>query len=125
MEVSSCAHFYRFLIIWAATLLSPGHSSAICLLHSVNFAEIEALQRAGDWNEAGNRLADAALGLERAGADMLVLCTNTMHKVADRIQFATPKLVSRLPANTVPRSIRFLTFWCSRFSTSPMPQPLR
>jgi aspartate racemase len=53
---------------------------------SVDFAEIEALQHAGRWEEAGELMAEAAQSLERAGADCVVLCTNTMHKLADEIQ---------------------------------------
>ncbi len=62
-----------------------GFHSAKCLLHSVDFAEIEACQARDDWNRAGELLGQAAAGLERAGADFLVLCTNTMHKVAPQI----------------------------------------
>ena len=62
-----------------------GLRSAHCILYSVDFAEIERLQVSGDWDEAGAQLAEAAAALTLAGADFLVLCTNTMHKVADRI----------------------------------------
>ena len=59
-----------------------GFHSAKCILHSVDFHEIEACQRAGDWERSGELLAEAARGLERAGADCVLICTNTMHKVA-------------------------------------------
>jgi aspartate racemase len=62
-----------------------GLHSAHCVMYSVDFAEIEQLQVSGDWEEAGARLAEAAAALALAGADFLVLCTNTMHKVADQI----------------------------------------
>jgi aspartate racemase len=62
-----------------------GLHSADCLLRSVDFAEIELLQREGRWDEAGERLAAEARALAAAGAELLVLCTNTMHKVADQI----------------------------------------
>lgn len=65
-----------------------GHHSARVLLDSLDFAEIEAMQVEGDWEAAGTLLADRARGLERAGADLIVLCTNTMHIVADRIEAA-------------------------------------
>jgi aspartate racemase len=65
-----------------------GLHSARLLLYSVDFAEIEALQRAGRWDEAGDVLADAARRLALAGADFLVLCTNTMHRVAEWIEAA-------------------------------------
>ena len=58
-----------------------GFHSAKCILHSVDFHEIEACQRAGDWERSGELLAEAARGLERAGADCVLICTNTMHKV--------------------------------------------
>lgn len=60
-----------------------GLTSAELILHSVNFADIVALQQSGRWDEAGARLAAIACGLESAGADCVLICTNTMHKVAD------------------------------------------
>jgi aspartate racemase len=65
-----------------------GLHSADCLIRSVNFAEIAALQTAGDWETAGEQLATAARGLEAGGAELLVLATNTMHKVAPEIKAA-------------------------------------
>ena len=65
-----------------------GHSSARIVLDSVDFAEIERLQAAGDWDAAGDLLASRAAALQAAGAELLVLCTNTMHIVADRIEAA-------------------------------------
>jgi aspartate racemase len=65
-----------------------GHHSARILLDSLDFAEIEALQAAGDWAAAGTLLAEHARRLERGGAELIVLCTNTMHLVADRIEQA-------------------------------------
>ena len=66
-----------------------GLHSADCVLRSVDFAEIEVLQREGRWDEAGERLAAEARALVAAGAELLVLCTNTMHKVAGAIAAAT------------------------------------
>ena len=66
-----------------------GHHSARLLISSVDFAEIEALQRADDWDGAGALLAAEAARLERGGAECIVLCTNTMHKVATAIEAAT------------------------------------
>jgi aspartate racemase len=63
-------------------------ASADLIIRSFNFAEIEALQEANAWDAAGELLADAAWSLEQAGADALVLCTNTMHRVADQIRAA-------------------------------------
>lgn len=65
-----------------------GLHSAQCLLWSFDFAEIEALQTAGDWEQATQRMIDAARRLEQGGADCLVICTNTMHKMADAVQAA-------------------------------------
>jgi aspartate racemase len=65
-----------------------GLHSAKLLLYSVDFAEVEQLQVTGQWDAAGQLLAEVAVRLELAGADALVLCTNTMHKVADAISAA-------------------------------------
>jgi aspartate racemase len=84
MSWESSAEYYRLANELVRERLGGLHS-ARCLLYSVDFAEIEQLQAAGRWDEAGAVLADAAGRLEAAGADLLVLCTNTMHKVADQI----------------------------------------
>ncbi len=84
MSWESTAHYYR-LINEAVKARLGGLHSARLVLASVDFAEVEPLQRAGRWDEAGELLNRAALGVERAGADLLVLCANTMHKVADRM----------------------------------------
>lgn len=65
-----------------------GLASARLLLHSVDFAEVERLQANGRWDEAGELLAAAAAGLEAGGAELLLICTNTMHKVADAVERA-------------------------------------
>lgn len=65
-----------------------GLHSAKIILTSVDFAEIEELQRKGDWEEAGDYLAYEAQILEKADADCVVLCTNTMHKISDQIEAA-------------------------------------
>jgi len=62
-----------------------GFHSAKCVLYSVDFHEIEQCQSAGDWEAGAAILSDAARRLEMAGADFIVICTNTMHKVADEI----------------------------------------
>jgi aspartate racemase len=66
-----------------------GYHSARVVMSSVDFAEVEAMQVAGEWGAAGELLAREAAALEAAGAECLVLCTNTMHKVADAIEAAT------------------------------------
>ena len=65
-----------------------GLHSARLVLVSVDFAEIESMQHAGDWAAAGDAMAQAARALQAAGADFIVLCTNTMHKVAASIEAA-------------------------------------
>jgi aspartate racemase len=87
MSWESTAEYYRLINQLVAERLGGLHS-ADCLLRSVDFAEIEALQREGLWSEAGERLAREAQQLEAAGAELLVLCTNTMHKVAAEIELA-------------------------------------
>jgi aspartate racemase len=84
MSWESSAEYYR-LINEATRARLGGLHSADCLLRSVDFAEIEQLQRDGEWDQAGERLATEASALVAGGAELLVLCTNTMHKVADAI----------------------------------------
>src|SRR5215213_3990621 len=84
MSWESSAEYYRFVNEATRDRLGGLHS-ADCVMRSVDFAEVEELQRTGDWDEAGRRLAREARALEGAGAELLVLCTNTMHKVADAI----------------------------------------
>lgn len=88
MSWESSAEYYRFMNEGVKARLGGLHS-AQCVMWSVDFASIEAMQQEGRWADAGHALADAALRLERAGADALVLCTNTMHKVAPAIEAAT------------------------------------
>src|SRR5450759_1388821 len=87
MSWESSAQYYRLANELVRERLGGLHS-ARCLLASVDFADIETLQVAGRWEEAGQLLAEAAKGLEAGGADVLLLCTNTMHKVADQVQAA-------------------------------------
>jgi aspartate racemase len=84
MSVESTAIYYRLLNEDVRTRLG-GHHSAKLILWSVDFAEIEALQRAAAWDKAGAALADAARRLEGAGADAIVIAANTMHIVADAV----------------------------------------
>lgn len=63
-----------------------GFHSAKCILYSVDFEEIELCQRNGEWEKTARILSDAACSLKAAGAGFIILCTNTMHKVADQIQ---------------------------------------
>jgi aspartate racemase len=84
MSWESSIEYYRLVNEITRDRLGGLHS-ADCLLRSVDFAEIELLQRDGRWDEAGERLAAEARALVAGGAELLVLCTNTMHKVADAI----------------------------------------
>lgn len=88
MSWESTVSYYQTINREVGRQLGGLHSAKI-LLYSVDFHAIEQLQQAGDWQHAGELLADAARSLEQAGADFLVLCTNTMHKVAPRIEAAT------------------------------------
>jgi aspartate racemase len=85
MSWESSAEYYRLINTLVKERLGGFHS-AKCVMISVDFAEIETLQRENRWVESAQLLVAAAQGLERAGADVVLLCTNTMHKVADDIQ---------------------------------------
>ncbi len=84
MSWESTALYYRIINEQVKQQLGGLHS-ARSLMYSVDFQEIEKLQVAGEWQKAGEILAEAARSLEQGGADFMVLCTNTMHKVADQI----------------------------------------
>ncbi len=87
MSWESTALYYRLVNEEVRSRLGGFHSARL-VLASVDFAEIEAMQAAGDWAAAAALLADEAATLQAAGAECLVLCTNTMHKVAAEIEAA-------------------------------------
>ena len=87
MSWESTANYYRDINERVKQRLGGLHSARI-LLYSVDFQEIERLQHQGRWDEAGEQLGDIARRLEGAGADVVALCTNTMHKVAPAIEAA-------------------------------------
>jgi aspartate racemase len=87
MSWESTALYYRLVNEEVRDRLGGFHSARL-VMASVDFADIEAMQVAGDWDTAGQALAEEARSLEAAGAECLVLCTNTMHKVADAIEGA-------------------------------------
>ncbi len=87
MSWESTVPYYRIINETIRDSLGGLHSAKL-ILFSVDFDEIEALQRSADWEAAGALLANAGLVLQAAGADALVLCTNTMHKVAPAIETA-------------------------------------
>jgi aspartate racemase len=87
MSWESTIPYYRQINEVVKASLGGLHSAKL-VLYSVDFHEIERLQHGGDWAAAGELLANAACALENAGADFLVICTNTMHKVAPAIELA-------------------------------------
>lgn len=87
MSWESTQHLYALINRGVAARLGGLHSAQL-VLHSVDFAPIAALQSAGDWTEAARVLGDAAAGLRRAGAEALLIATNTMHLVATEIERA-------------------------------------
>ncbi|WP_427110099.1 aspartate/glutamate racemase family protein [Lysinibacillus xylanilyticus] len=84
MSWESSAEYYRLINEEVKQQLGGLHS-AKCILYSVDFQEIEHYQAEGEWSKAGQVLAEAAQSLESAGAEFIVICTNTMHKVIDII----------------------------------------
>lgn len=87
MSWESTAVYYRLLNQMARERLGGLHSAQV-LLWSFDFAQIEAFQAAGDWAGASEAMVEAARRLERGGADCIVICTNTMHKMAGEVQAA-------------------------------------
>jgi len=87
MSWESTVPYYRVINETVRERLGGFHSAKL-VLYSVDFHEIEQMQSSGAWDESGRMLAQAARSLEAAGADFIVLCTNTMHKVADAIESA-------------------------------------
>lgn len=84
MSWESTITYYRLLNEGIRERLGGLHSAKI-LMYSVDFAEIEELMSLGRWQDAARTLCDAAANLEHAGADLLMICTNTLHKVADQV----------------------------------------
>jgi aspartate racemase len=87
MSWESSIEYYRFVNEEVRSRLGGLHS-ADCIMRSVDFAPFELMQREGRWAEAGADLAKEAASLVAAGAELIVLCTNTMHKVADEVAAA-------------------------------------
>ncbi|MCE4942131.1 aspartate/glutamate racemase family protein [Streptomyces albulus] len=104
MSWESTAEYYRLLNELTRERLGGLHSAA-CVVYSVDFAEIERLQVQGRWDEAGEVLAGAARALEAAGAELLLICTNTMHKVADQVSSAVAVPLLHL-ADTTAEAVR-------------------
>ncbi|KHN52607.1 aspartate/glutamate racemase family protein [Pectobacterium fontis] len=87
MSWESTIPYYRIINEYVKSQLGGLHSAKI-ILHSVDFNEIEQLQSQGNWAQAAAVLSNIAVGLRHAGADAIVICTNTMHKVADDVERA-------------------------------------
>lgn len=87
MSWESTALYYKWINEGVRDTLGGLHSASL-LIHSYDFETIKALQYAGQWDQAGAVLADTARRLERAGADAILICTNTMHKVAPQVESA-------------------------------------
>lgn len=85
MSWKSSIEYYQIINETVRSKLGGLHS-AKCIMYSVNFAEIEPLQHQAKWNEATQLMIAAAKSVERGGADFVIFCTNTMHKVADEVQ---------------------------------------
>jgi aspartate racemase len=88
MSWESTVEYYRIINQEVGKRLGGLHSAKI-LMYSVDFGEIESLMRQGRWEEIGDHVAGIAWTLENGGADLILLCTNTVHKVAHRIEEAT------------------------------------
>ncbi|MFD4668369.1 aspartate/glutamate racemase family protein [Lentzea sp. NPDC058450] len=104
MSWESTAEYYRLANVLVRERLGGLHSAKL-VLHSVDFAEIERMQFEGRWDDAGKALADAAASVEAGGADFLLICTNTMHKVFDQVQAAVGIPVIHL-GDTTAQAIR-------------------
>ena len=85
MSWESTVTYYKIINETVKEKLGGLHS-AKCILYSVDFQEIEECQANGNWEKSGEILGEAACNLEKAGADFIVICTNTMHKVVNQIK---------------------------------------
>ena len=88
MSWESSIEYYR-IVNQATKMRLGGLHSAKCIMYSVDFAEIEAFQRENRWDAAEKIMTRAATSLEKGGADFIIICTNTMHKLADAVQDST------------------------------------
>ncbi len=87
MSWESSLEYYRIVNEETKARLGPSHSCP-CIMYSVDFARIETLQHRGDWETLAKQMIELAVCLQKAGADCIVLCTNTMHMMADAVQKA-------------------------------------
>ncbi len=87
MSWESSAQYYAIINREVRKRLGAPHSAKI-LMHSLDFGEVEKLQHAGEWGALGDRLAESALALKAGGADLIIIATNTMHKLAGEVEEA-------------------------------------
>lgn len=104
MSWESSAEYYRLINEAVQDRLGGVHSAKI-IMYSVDFAEIEKVQRTGDWEGATQLMIDVARRIERSGADFLLICTNTMHQMYDEVRQAISIPVSHI-ANPVGEAIK-------------------
>ncbi|MCX2950276.1 aspartate/glutamate racemase family protein [Lentzea sp. NEAU-D7] len=104
MSWESSAEYYRLANVLVRERLGGLHSAKV-VLHSVDFAEVERMQVEGRWDDAGKALAEAAAQVQAGGADFLLICTNTMHKVFDQVQASVDIPVIHL-GDTTARAIK-------------------
>ncbi|MBW3559434.1 MAG: aspartate/glutamate racemase family protein [Proteobacteria bacterium] len=102
MSWESSAQYYRIINEQVRTRLGGLHS-ARCLMWSFDFAEIEALQRPDGWSQATALMIEAGQRLERGGADFVLICTNTMHRMADEVQAAIDRPLLHIVDSTAER----------------------
>ena len=111
MSWKSTVEYYRIINELINERLGAHHSAKM-ILYSLDFEEVAALQYNGEWDKAAEIIADAAKKVERAGADLILICTNTMHKIADQVQSrlqiplihiidATAEAIKRMKVNKV------------------------
>ncbi|MBK8026874.1 MAG: aspartate/glutamate racemase family protein [Chloroflexi bacterium] len=105
MSWESSLEYYRLINQFTRDHLG-GQNNARTLMYTVNFHDIETMQREGRWDDAGAALAEAAQRLERGGADFVVLCTNTMHKVASAIEAAVDIPLLHIASATADRVVK-------------------
>jgi len=105
MSWESSLEYYRLINQRVRERLG-GQNNAKTLMYTVNFHEIETMQREARWDVAAAELAEAAQRLERGGADFIILCTNTMHKVAPEIQHAVRIPLIHIASATADRIVQ-------------------
>ena len=119
MSWESSAEYYRIINEGIHAKLGGVHS-AKSVMYSVDFGEIEELQRQGRWDEATQMMIDAARRVEAGGADFLIICTNTMHKMADEVQASVKipllHIADATAERVVSRSIKKIGLLGTRFT---------